>query len=75
MKPGRFNRAVETHDNIEVRDYDPMIVAEAEVSGPRDKPISEEFRIIANYIFGNNSTSQKVSMTAPAPCKKAKRSR
>jgi hypothetical protein len=56
---------VEKNNNIEIRDYVPMIVAETEVSGAREKAISEGFRIIADYIFGNNSTAQKVSMTAP----------
>ncbi len=42
-----------------------MIVAEADVSGERDKAIGEGFRIIAEYIFGNNQSSRKVSMTAP----------
>lgn len=56
---------VESDDSIEIRDYAPMIVAEAEISGERDKAISEGFRTVADYIFGNNSSAQKVSMTAP----------
>ena len=40
-------QVVEKHDNIEIRDYAPMIVAETEVSGERDKAISEGFRTIA----------------------------
>ncbi len=55
----------EKYDNIEIRDYAPAIVAEAEVSGTRKDAIGAGFRIIADYIFGNNSTAQKVSMTAP----------
>ncbi|MFO7541769.1 MAG: heme-binding protein [Thiobacillus sp.] len=58
-------RVVEKNNNIEIRDYAPMIVAETEVSGTREKAIGEGFRMIADYIFGNNSTAQKVSMTAP----------
>jgi DNA gyrase inhibitor GyrI len=56
---------VESDDSIEIRDYAPMIVAEAEISGERDKAIREGFRTVADYIFGNNSSAQKVSMTAP----------
>jgi hypothetical protein len=52
-------------NRIEIRDYLPMIVAEAEVSGERDQAISDGFRIIADYIFGNNLSSRKVAMTAP----------
>jgi DNA gyrase inhibitor GyrI len=58
-------QVLETHDNIEIRDYPPLIVAEAEVSGEQDRAISDGFRIIADYIFGNNLAAQKVSMTAP----------
>jgi hypothetical protein len=56
---------VERSSNIELRDYAPMIVAEAAVSGERREAINKGFRIIASYIFGNNTTSQKVAMTAP----------
>jgi hypothetical protein len=56
---------VESDGHIEIRDYAPMIVAEAEVSGDREKAIGEGFRLIANYIFGNNLSSAKVPMTAP----------
>jgi len=56
---------VESSGSIEIRDYTPMIVAEAEVSGERREAIGKGFRIIADYIFGNNSAAQKVPMTAP----------
>lgn len=56
---------VEKDANIEIRDYAPMIVAEAVVSGARDKAIRDGFRIIADYIFGDNLSSRKVAMTAP----------
>ena len=56
---------VEAHGAIEIRDYAPMIVAEASVPGDRETAISDGFRMIADYIFGNNTASQKVAMTAP----------
>lgn len=55
----------ETHGAIEIRDYAPMIVAEVSVTGDREKAISDGFRLIADYIFGNNISSQEVAMTAP----------
>jgi hypothetical protein len=58
-------QVVEKHDNIEIRDYAPMIVAETEVSGERDKAIGKGFRTIAAYIFGDNTSAKKVAMTAP----------
>jgi DNA gyrase inhibitor GyrI len=56
---------VASHGKIEIRDYAPMIVAEVSVPGDRETAISEGFRKIADYIFGNNISSQKVAMTAP----------
>jgi DNA gyrase inhibitor GyrI len=55
----------ESSGNIEIRNYPPMIVAEAEVSGDRRDAIGKGFRTIADYIFGNNTSAQKVPMTAP----------
>ena len=56
---------VAADQKVEIRDYAPMIVAEAEVSGERSQAIRDGFRIIADYIFGNNMSSRKVAMTAP----------
>ena len=58
-------KVIARNKNIEIRNYAPMIVAETEVAGDRDKAISEGFRTIADYIFGNNLSSRKVTMTAP----------
>lgn len=55
----------ESYGDIEIRDYAPMIVAETEVTGTRELAISEGFRTIADYIFGNNITSRQIKMTAP----------
>lgn len=51
--------------NLEIREYGPTIVAEATVEGERHQAIQRGFRIIADYIFGNNLSSTKVAMTAP----------
>lgn len=56
---------VERRGNIEIRDYAPIIAAETEVTGDRREAISDGFRIIADYIFGNNDSAKKVAMTAP----------
>ncbi len=58
-------KVITTEGNIQVRDYAPIIVAEVEVSGDRDKAINQGFRMIADYIFGNNLTEHKIAMTAP----------
>ena len=56
---------VERAGEIELREYKPMIVAEASVSGPRGRAMNRGFRIIADYIFGNNLSQSKVAMTSP----------
>jgi hypothetical protein len=56
---------VETQGAIEIRDYAPHMVAEVSVSGERKGAINQGFRLIADYIFGNNTASTKVAMTAP----------
>jgi DNA gyrase inhibitor GyrI len=58
-------QVVERNDNIEIREYPASIVAETEVSGERNLAIGQGFRTIADYIFGNNNSVQKVAMTAP----------
>ncbi len=58
-------RVVETEGRIELRDYGPMIVATATVTGERAQAINEGFRLIADYIFGNNIAAGKIPMTAP----------
>lgn len=64
---------VEQSGDFELRVYEPMIVAEVTVSGSMDDAGSAGFRLIADYIFGNNTSqkntqngdSEKISMTAP----------
>jgi len=52
-------------EEVEIRDYPPMIVAEVEVSGERKDAINQGFRRIAAYIFGDNAPGRKIDMTAP----------
>lgn len=53
----------------EIRLYEPMIIAEVNVEGDRDVASNRGFRLIADFIFGNNEgkgqISEKISMTAP----------
>ncbi len=56
---------VSAKNDIEVRDYAPMIVAEVDTTGEREEAIGRGFSILADYIFGNNQSRSKVAMTAP----------
>ena len=59
--------------SCEVRRYAPVIVAETYVEGDMDAASRKGFKLIADYIFGNNQlagtaaekTSEKIAMTAP----------
>ena len=55
----------ESHGAIELRNYQPQLVAEVTVDGTRDEAARRGFRILANYIFGDNVPQEKVAMTAP----------
>lgn len=50
---------------FEVRKYDPIVVAETEVEGDFSDAGSAGFRVLADYIFGNNESKTKIEMTAP----------
>jgi hypothetical protein len=64
---------VEKAGEIEIRAYRPFIVAETVVEGEMNTASSAGFRLIADYIFGNNQSvrsaadkvSEKIAMTAP----------
>lgn len=58
-------KIIESIDDIEIREYNTMVIAEVRVSGQRSDSISWGFRLLAGYIFGNNKQNQKIAMTAP----------
>jgi len=55
---------------FEVRTYAQILIAETFVDGDMDEASNKGFRLIADYIFGNNQSpnsnaSSKIAMTAP----------
>jgi len=53
---------------FQIREYDPKIIAQVEVEGDFDEASSRGFKLLADYIFGNNlldGASKKISMTTP----------
>ena len=58
-------KVIQSEQNIEIRQHEPMIIAEVEVDGKREDAIRDGFRLLADYIFGNNTVQQVISMTAP----------
>jgi pentatricopeptide repeat protein len=60
--------SIEKKDAFEVREYQPKLIAQVLVTGTFDTASSKGFRLLADFIFGNNKTnegSKKIDMTAP----------
>ena len=58
-------KSILKEDEIELREYEPSIVAETEVAGDFEGSGTEGFRRLAGYIFGGNRQKTKIEMTAP----------
>jgi SOUL heme-binding protein len=60
---------LEQEASFELRQYESQLIAEVLVEGSRDEASNKGFRLIADFIFGNNEgvqkESQKIAMTAP----------
>jgi len=58
LKDGKF----------EIREYAPKIIAQVEIFGDFDDASSRGFKVLADYIFGNNTINDgntRIEMTAP----------
>jgi hypothetical protein len=70
---GYFSSRVEQTDysvtahakGYEVRQYPAHLVAQTTVQGSYKEAVGTGFRIIAGYIFGDNTKKQSIAMTAP----------
>jgi hypothetical protein len=60
-------RVVVQLEPFEIRQYPPMIVAQVEVPGDLSEASSAGFRLIANYIFGNNISVRDGGLTTAEP--------
>ncbi|MCD2452560.1 heme-binding protein [Methylicorpusculum oleiharenae] len=56
---------------IQVRQYQALVVAETEIGADYKTSSSEGFQRLAGYIFGKNKTQEKLAMTAPVTQEKA----
>lgn len=66
-------KVLESSGNIEVRQYEPTIVAQVLVEGVRKEAISKGFRMLADFIFGNNKSDKEIAMTAPVTQQEGKK--
>jgi len=53
------------YESFEVRKYGPILAAQTEIADSFGEAGNKAFRILADYIFGNNSADTKIEMTAP----------
>jgi len=60
-------RVIQQAEPFEIRQYSPLIVAQVEVPGDLSEASSAGFRLIANYIFGNNISVRDGGLTTAEP--------
>ncbi|MCG8593339.1 MAG: heme-binding protein [Kiloniellales bacterium] len=61
-----YQVVAELDEAVEVRRYGPRLAAEVEVEpGDEGEARNAAFRILANYIFGDNRAQEEIAMTAP----------
>ncbi len=58
-------KLIDKKDNIEIRQYSDIILATTRVDRSYEEATTPGFRVLANYIFGNNNSSEEIPMTAP----------
>ena len=61
----RYEVVAHLSDGVEVRRYAPRLAAETTVEGTEFSARSTGFRRVAGYIFGANTRSARIAMTAP----------
>ncbi|MCX2929835.1 heme-binding protein [Mycobacterium sp. CVI_P3] len=52
-------------DGVQIRRYGPRVAAETAIGADEESARNQGFRVLARYIFGANSGSAKIAMTAP----------
>ena len=57
-------KVIQSKGKIEIREFDPMVIAEVQVVGRRKDAISSGFKLLADYIFGNNISHENINTTA-----------
>ena len=56
---------VRKDNKFEIRDYEEYILAEVEIDGDFGSALQKGFRVLADYIFGGNTSRARINMTVP----------
>ena len=64
VEEAKYN-VINQQDKIEIRDYEPSIVAEVIVNDDFEDASNKAFRTLFNYISGDNTGRNKIAMTSP----------
>ncbi len=58
-------KVIKEYDEFEIREYDSYLVAETEVEETFDEAGNKAFKLLFDYISGENTSQQKIEMTIP----------
>jgi len=58
-------RVVQKDNKFEIREYDGYILAEVQIDGDFSSALQKGFRVLADYIFGGNTSKAHIAMTVP----------
>ena len=58
-------RTIYKDNKFEIREYEEYIVAEVEIDGNFGSALQKGFRVLADYIFGKNTSKARIDMTVP----------
>jgi hypothetical protein len=56
---------VHRDNKFEIREYEEYILAEVEIDGDFSSALQKGFRVLADYIFGGNTSKTNIKMTVP----------
>jgi len=58
-------QVIDSVGEVEIREYEPYLVAETTVDGDLETAGNRGFRVLAKYIFGDNQGKRRIAMTTP----------
>jgi len=58
-------KTVHKDNKFEIREYEEYILAEVEIDGDFSSALQKGFRVLADYIFGGNTSKAHIKMTVP----------